>query len=493
MVFQKPNPFPKSIYDNIAYGPRVTGMKVDNMDDLVEEALRGAALWDEVKDKLKQSAYGLSGGQQQRLCIARTIATKPDVILMDEPCSALDPIATARIEDLMLELRDDYTIIIVTHNMQQAARVSDRTAFFTARPDETTGNRTGLLVEFDQTAQIFSNPERQAHRGLHLRPLRLSLRRVRRWLGQPAVRSERSCVRTTLWEPCSPPYALSTARRRATDRGAPAAPAQRCRHRRHDQRGQSHRTAVPRRLGGALNNTGASPVDISGWVVKDSSEGNNVTSPRCRHHSCSGCLYTIDVSSSRRLVTSARLFADSRRSVLIDSWTAPAHAPDLLALPRRRRSISPMPPQAKNSTNVCVSDRRLAGWHQRGGCRSPTEHLRRRRRVSGLAYEGSGSAAPGTIVGGAERHGTLYKLTKSGARDGDQWRQQLHSSTLAVPACRTPRASRSPSAGAGRRRLRLDRARRDGPNSGTSRPAILRYVPTGCRRRPADRPRTTGT
>jgi phosphate transport system ATP-binding protein len=158
MVFQKPNPFPKSIYDNIAYGPRVTGMKVDNMDDLVEEALHGAALWDEVKDKLKQSAYGLSGGQQQRLCIARTIATKPDVILMDEPCSALDPIATARIEDLMIELRNEYTIIIVTHNMQQAARVSDRTAFFTARPDETTGNRTGLLVEFDLTAKIFSNP-----------------------------------------------------------------------------------------------------------------------------------------------------------------------------------------------------------------------------------------------------------------------------------------------------------------------------------------------
>ena len=158
MVFQKPNPFPKSIYDNIAYGPRVTGMKVDNMDDLVEEALQGAALWDEVKDKLKQSAYGLSGGQQQRLCIARTIATKPDVILMDEPCSALDPIATSRIEDLMLQMRDDYTIIIVTHNMQQAARVSDRTAFFTARPDETTGNRTGLLVEFDQTSHIFANP-----------------------------------------------------------------------------------------------------------------------------------------------------------------------------------------------------------------------------------------------------------------------------------------------------------------------------------------------
>ena len=158
MVFQKPNPFPKSIYDNVAYGPRVTGMKVDSMDDLVEQALRSAALWDEAKDKLKQSAYSLSGGQQQRLCIARTIATRPDVILMDEPCSALDPIATSRIEDLMLGLRQDYTIIVVTHNMQQAARVSDRTAFFTARPDETTGNRTGLLVEYDQTATIFSNP-----------------------------------------------------------------------------------------------------------------------------------------------------------------------------------------------------------------------------------------------------------------------------------------------------------------------------------------------
>ncbi len=158
MLFQKPNPFPKSIYENIAYGPKVTGMKVENMDDLVEEALRGAALWDEVKDKLKQSAYGLSGGQQQRLCIARTIATRPDVILMDEPCSALDPIATSRIEDLMLEMREDYALIVVTHNMQQAARVSDRTAFFTAKPDETTGNRTGLLVEYNQTSKIFSNP-----------------------------------------------------------------------------------------------------------------------------------------------------------------------------------------------------------------------------------------------------------------------------------------------------------------------------------------------
>jgi phosphate transport system ATP-binding protein len=162
MVFQKPNPFPKSIYDNIAYGPRVTGMKVSNMDDLVEEALQRAALWDEVKDKLKQSAYSLSGGQQQRLCIARTIAVRPEVILMDEPCSALDPIATARIEDLMLELVKDYTIIIVTHNMQQAARVADRTAFFTAKPSEDTGDRTGELVEFDRTEKIFSNPAKTA-------------------------------------------------------------------------------------------------------------------------------------------------------------------------------------------------------------------------------------------------------------------------------------------------------------------------------------------
>ena len=158
MVFQKPNPFPKSIYDNVAYGPRVTGMRKNDLNDVVEQALRGAAMWDEVKDKMKQNAYGLSGGQQQRLCIARTIAIRPDVILMDEPCSALDPIATARIEDLMIELCDQYTIIIVTHNMQQAARVSDRTAFFTAKPDEGTGNRTGLLVEFDRTETIFSNP-----------------------------------------------------------------------------------------------------------------------------------------------------------------------------------------------------------------------------------------------------------------------------------------------------------------------------------------------
>jgi len=158
MVFQKPNPFPKSIYENIAYGPKVIGMKPSSMDDLVEEALTKAALWDEVKDKLKQSAFSLSGGQQQRLCIARTISVKPDVILMDEPCSALDPIATTRIEDLMHELRREYTIVIVTHNMQQAARVADRTAFFTALPDETTGDRTGVLVEFDRTTKIFEDP-----------------------------------------------------------------------------------------------------------------------------------------------------------------------------------------------------------------------------------------------------------------------------------------------------------------------------------------------
>ncbi len=161
MVFQKPNPFPKSIFDNVAYGPRVIGMKVDSMEETVERALRGAALWDEVKDKLQQNAFGLSGGQQQRLCIARTIAVRPDVILMDEPCSALDPIATARIEDLMQTLRQDYTLVVVTHNMQQAARVSDRTAFFTAQPDETTGNRTGILVEFDTTSKIFSNPSKK--------------------------------------------------------------------------------------------------------------------------------------------------------------------------------------------------------------------------------------------------------------------------------------------------------------------------------------------
>jgi phosphate transport system ATP-binding protein len=157
MVFQKPNPFPKSIYENVAYGPKVAGVK-GNMDDIVEKALRGAGLWDEVKSRLKASGMGLSGGQQQRLCIARAIATDPEVLLMDEPCSALDPIATARIEDLMQEIKDQYTIIIVTHNMQQAARVSDRTAFFTTEVNPESDTRTGLLVEVDTTDKMFSNP-----------------------------------------------------------------------------------------------------------------------------------------------------------------------------------------------------------------------------------------------------------------------------------------------------------------------------------------------
>jgi phosphate transport system ATP-binding protein len=157
MVFQKPNPFPKSIYDNVAYGPKINGVKGD-MDEIVERSLRQAALWDEVKDKLKQSGQSLSGGQQQRLCIARALAVSPDVILMDEPCSALDPIATARIEDLMTELKSQYTIVIVTHNMQQAARVSDRTAFFTVEVDPDKGTRTGVLVEVASAEQIFTNP-----------------------------------------------------------------------------------------------------------------------------------------------------------------------------------------------------------------------------------------------------------------------------------------------------------------------------------------------
>ena len=156
MVFQKPNPFPKSIYDNVAFGPRIAGFK-GALDDLVEQSLRRAALWDEVKDKQKESGLALSGGQQQRLCIARAIATKPDVILMDEPCSSLDPIATQRIEDLMQELGEDYTIVIVTHNMQQAARVSDRTAFFTVEVSDE-GHRTGMIVEYDRTEVIFTKP-----------------------------------------------------------------------------------------------------------------------------------------------------------------------------------------------------------------------------------------------------------------------------------------------------------------------------------------------
>ena len=157
MVFQKPNPFPKSIYDNVAFGPRIAGVKRD-LDEVVERSLRRAALWDEVKDRLKASAMGLSGGQQQRLCIARALAVDPEVILMDEPCSALDPIATARIEELMSEIKSEYTIVIVTHNMQQAARVSDRCAFFTTEVNETSDTRTGVLVEIDRTDKIFSNP-----------------------------------------------------------------------------------------------------------------------------------------------------------------------------------------------------------------------------------------------------------------------------------------------------------------------------------------------
>jgi phosphate transport system ATP-binding protein len=157
MVFQKPNPFPKSIYDNVAFGPRILGRK-DGLDEAVEKALRGAALWEEVKDRLADNAFGLSGGQQQRLCIARCIAVEPDVILMDEPCSALDPISTGKIEDLMIELKDEFSIVIVTHNMQQAARVSDRTAFLMTELDATESARWGRLVEYDVTEQVFTNP-----------------------------------------------------------------------------------------------------------------------------------------------------------------------------------------------------------------------------------------------------------------------------------------------------------------------------------------------
>jgi phosphate transport system ATP-binding protein len=158
MVFQKPNPFPKSIYDNIAFGPRVIGMKGD-MDEIVERALRRGALWEEVKDRLATNAFGMSGGQQQRLCIARALATEPDVLLMDEPCSALDPISTGRIEDLMAELKQSYSIVIVTHNMQQAARVSDMTAFFTVELHDEGRSRTGSVVEYGPTDKIFTNPD----------------------------------------------------------------------------------------------------------------------------------------------------------------------------------------------------------------------------------------------------------------------------------------------------------------------------------------------
>jgi len=157
MVFQKPNPFPKSVYDNIAFGPRVLKLTRD-LDERVERTLRHAALWDEVKDRLKDNALGLSGGQQQRLCIARALAVEPDVILMDEPASALDPISTTRIEDLMHELKRDYTIVIVTHNMQQAARVADMTAFFSVVVDDDGSARRGILVEYDTTAKIFTTP-----------------------------------------------------------------------------------------------------------------------------------------------------------------------------------------------------------------------------------------------------------------------------------------------------------------------------------------------
>ncbi len=158
MVFQKPNPFPKSIAENITYGPKIAGIPKKEWPDVIEKSLRSAAIWDEVKDRLDDSALGLSGGQQQRLCIARAIATTPDVLLMDEPCSALDPIATGRIEDLMQELKNEYSIVIVTHNMQQAARVSDYTGFFTTELDSTSDRRTGQLVEFAPTEKIFSNP-----------------------------------------------------------------------------------------------------------------------------------------------------------------------------------------------------------------------------------------------------------------------------------------------------------------------------------------------
>jgi phosphate transport system ATP-binding protein len=160
MVFQKPNPFPKSIYDNIAFGARINGYKGD-MDELVEKSLKRAALWDEVKDKLKQSGLSLSGGQQQRLCIARAIAIQPEVILMDEPCSALDPISTLRVEDLMHELKQQFTIVIVTHNMQQASRVADMTAFFNAEASEG-GGRFGYLVEYDRTQDIFNAPKEKS-------------------------------------------------------------------------------------------------------------------------------------------------------------------------------------------------------------------------------------------------------------------------------------------------------------------------------------------
>ncbi|AFZ48692.1 phosphate ABC transporter ATP-binding protein, PhoT family [Cyanobacterium stanieri PCC 7202] len=163
MVFQRPNPFPKTIYDNVAYGARINRYKGD-LDELVETCLRRAVLWDEVKDKLQESGFSLSGGQQQRLCIARTIAAEPEVLLMDEPCSALDPISTLKIEELMHELKQNYTIVIVTHNMQQATRVADRTAFFNAEAVGNKGNKIGYLVEFDNTDKIFNDPAEEMTR-----------------------------------------------------------------------------------------------------------------------------------------------------------------------------------------------------------------------------------------------------------------------------------------------------------------------------------------
>ena len=183
MVFQRPNPFPKSIYDNVAWGLKVLGMK-DNLADRVERALTQAALWDEVKDRLKSSALGLSGGQQQRLCIARAIAVEPDVVLMDEPASALDPIATQKIEQLLHELKSEYTFVIVTHNMQQAARVADMTAFFSISRGEE-GERWGELIEYDETEKIFTAPVRQADGGLRHRPLRLASRGKRARISRP--------------------------------------------------------------------------------------------------------------------------------------------------------------------------------------------------------------------------------------------------------------------------------------------------------------------
>jgi len=166
MVFQKPNPFPKSIYDNVAYGPRINGEhNKDKLDEIVENSLRKAALWDEVRNRLKTSGLSLSGGQAQRLCIARTIAVEPDVVLMDEPASALDPIATGAVEDLMKELKQQYTIIVVTHNMQQATRVSDRTAFFYVLTDAKSDTRTGVLVEYGSTQQIFEDPHDDRTKG----------------------------------------------------------------------------------------------------------------------------------------------------------------------------------------------------------------------------------------------------------------------------------------------------------------------------------------